>query len=99
MLTKAPAFGARVHDHRHRVAGVIDEQLVAVHVRLAHRDRELALPDSVKLAEAGVAIALRIARDVLVPEDRQSDVLALELAMNARPVGLGLPPVTLPRPG
>jgi hypothetical protein len=51
-------------------------------------------PDSVQLTEAGVAVALRIALDVLVPQDRQRDVLALELAMDARPLGLDLTPVT-----
>ena len=45
---------------------------------LAHRDRELALPASVHLAEAGVAVALQIALNVFVPEDRQRYVLALE---------------------
>ena len=91
--------GQPVDDHRHRVAGVIDEQLVATHVGLPHRDRELAFPDSVQLAEARVAVALRIARDVLVPQDRQRDVLALELAMDSGPVGLDLTPVTLLRAG
>src|SRR5947208_1147677 len=62
---------------------------------LAHRDRELGFPASVQLAEAGVAVAVRIALDVLVPEDRQRDVLALELAMDGRPLGLDLTPVTL----
>src|ERR1700724_307133 len=66
---------------------------------LAHRNRELALPTSVQLAEAGVAVALRIALNVLVPEDRQRDVLALELAMDTCPVGLDLPTVTLLRAG
>jgi hypothetical protein len=32
--------GQPVDDHRHRVAGVIDEQLVAADMGLAHRDRE-----------------------------------------------------------
>src|SRR5213593_2446574 len=66
---------------------------------LAHRDRELGFPASVQFAETGVAIAVRIALDVLIPEDRQRDVLALQLPMSARPVGLDLPPVTLLRPG
>jgi hypothetical protein len=66
---------------------------------LAHRNRELALPASVQLAEAGVSVALRIALNVLVPEDRQRDVLALELAMDARPVRLDLTTVTLLRAG
>jgi hypothetical protein len=62
----------------------------ATHMGLAHRDGELTLPTSIQLAEAGVAVALRIALNVFVPEKRQSDVLALELAMNARPVWLDL---------
>ena len=66
---------------------------------LAHRNRELALPASVQLAEARVAVALGIALDVFVPEDRQRDVLALELAMDACPVRLDLTTVTLLRAG
>src|SRR5262249_29490517 len=66
---------------------------------LAHRDRELGLPDSVQLAEAGIAVALRMALDVLVPEDRQRNVLALELAMDRRPIGLELPTMTALRAG
>src|SRR5262249_1587396 len=60
---------------------------------------ELGLPDSVQLAEAGIAVALRMALDVLVPEDRQRNVLALELAMDRRPVGLELPTMTALRAG
>jgi hypothetical protein len=98
-LRLARLAGQPVDDHRHRIAGIVDEQLVAAHVGLAHRDRELAFPDAVQLAEAGVAVTLRIARDVLVPEDRQRDMLALELAMDVRPVGLNLTPMTLLRAG
>jgi hypothetical protein len=94
-LRLAYLAGQPVDDHRHCVAGVIDEQLVAAHVGLAHRDRELAFPEPIQLAEARVAVALGIVRDVLVPQDRQRDVLALELAMDHRPVRLGLPPVAL----
>jgi hypothetical protein len=50
---------------------------------------------AIQVAKTGVAVPLRIALDVLVPEKRQRDVLALELAMNARPVRLDLPAVTL----
>jgi hypothetical protein len=56
---------------------------------------ELTFPASIQLAEAGVAVALRIALNVFVPEKRQCDVLALELAMNARKVWLDLTTVTL----
>src|SRR5206468_12291448 len=66
---------------------------------LAHRDRELGFPASVQLAEAGVAVAVRIALDVLVPEDRQRDVLARERAMDGRPPRLDLTPVTVFRAG
>ena len=38
-LRLAHLAGQPVDDHRHRVAGVIDEQLVAAHVGLAHGDR------------------------------------------------------------
>ena len=52
--------GQPVDDHRHRVAGVIDEQLVAAHMGLPHRDRELAFPAPVQLAEALIAIPVRV---------------------------------------
>jgi hypothetical protein len=51
-LRLAQLAGQPIDDHRDRVTGVIDEQLVAAHVGLAHRDRELAFPDSEELAEA-----------------------------------------------
>jgi hypothetical protein len=44
--------GQPVDDHRYGVAGVIDEQLVAAHMGLAHRDRELRLEAPVQFAEA-----------------------------------------------
>src|SRR5438445_9310845 len=84
-LCLAHLAGQPVDDHRYRVAGVVDEQLVATHVGLTHRDRELGFPASVQLAETGIAVALRMALDVLVPEDRQRDVLALELPVDGRP--------------
>src|ERR1700730_15205501 len=98
-LRRAYFTGQTVDDHRDGVAGVIDEQFVTSHMGLAHRNRELAFPASVQLAEAGVAVALRIALNVLVPEDRQRDVLALELAMDACPVRLNPTTVTLLRAG
>jgi len=43
--------GQSIDEHRYRVAGVIDEQLLAAHMGLAHGDRELSLrtPDIAKL--------------------------------------------------
>jgi len=49
---------------------------------LAHRHRELAFPGAVELAEPAVAKTVGIVGDVLVPQDRQRHVLALELAMD-----------------
>jgi hypothetical protein len=50
---------------------------------------------AVEFAEARIAIALWIALDVFVPQDRQRDVLALELTMDFRPVRLDPTAVTL----
>lgn len=86
--------GQPVDDHRHGVAGIIDEQLVAADMGLPHRDRDPAFPASVELAETGVAVALGVALDVFVPEDRQRDVLAFEFPMDGRPVRLDPAAVT-----
>ena len=42
-----------------------------------------------------IAIPLGAALDVLVPQHRQGDVLALELAVNLSPIGLGMTPMAL----
>ena len=62
---------------------------------LPHRHRNLRCPAAVQLAKARVAIAVGILLDVLVPQDLQRDVLALQLAVNRGPVGLGETAVTL----
>src|SRR5260370_20247711 len=66
---------------------------------LAHRDRELAFPGPVEFAEAGIAIPVRLLLDILVPQDRQRDVLAPQLAMDARPIRLGMAAMALLRTG
>ena len=80
---------APVDDHRHGVAGVVHEHLVAAQVGLAHGHRQARLPATVELAEADVAIAVRLGVDVLVPQDLQGDVLALQLPVQDRPIRLG----------
>jgi hypothetical protein len=85
---------SRVDDHRDAVAGVVDEQPLAGGVQLAHRHRQRLLEGSIKLAEPRVAVAPGIRGDVLVPEDQQGDVLALQLAMHAGPIRLLDAPVT-----
>jgi hypothetical protein len=49
-----------VDDHRHLVAGVIDEQLVPALVRLAHGDRKTSFPTRVELTKAAVPIPIRM---------------------------------------
>jgi hypothetical protein len=88
-LCRPGLAGQPVDDHRHRVTGVIDKQLVAASVGLPHRDRDAGRPAAVQLAEARVAVAVGILLDVLVPQDLQRDVLAPQLAMKRDPIGLG----------
>src|SRR5271168_3394731 len=57
-LRRTRLAGKPVDDHRHRVAGVIDKQLVAADVGLPHRDRQSRCPAAVQLAEARIAIPL-----------------------------------------
>ena len=89
------ASARRVHDHRHGVTGVVDKELLAAQVGLAHGHGKPAFPAAVEFAEAAVLVAVRLPLDVLVPEDLQRDVFALQLAIEHCPVGLRLPPVTV----
>ena len=89
--------GAAVDDHRHGVAGVVDEQLVAAQVGLAHGFTAAFFQLPVELAEAAVAVALGVGLDVFVPQDLQRDVLALHLPVQRRPVGLR--PTAMAAPG
>ncbi len=65
-------------------------------MRLAHRHRQAALPGAVKLTEARVPVSVGFGGDVLLPQDRQRHVLALELAVHGRPIRFGDAAVTLP---
>jgi hypothetical protein len=94
-LRRTDLAGEPINDHRHRVAGVIDKQLVAAAVSLPHRDRQPRRPAAVQLAEARIAIPFGASLDVFVPQHRQGDVLALELAVNLSPIGLDVTPVAL----
>jgi hypothetical protein len=87
--------GQPVDDHRHRVAGIIDEQLVAADMALPHRDRDPLRPGAVQLAKPRIAISVGVLLDVLVPQDLQRDVLALQFAVDGCPVGFGAAAVAL----
>ena len=73
--------GGRVDDG-HGVAGVVDEQLLAGDVDLAHRallaTGELGVLD----AKARVLVGQRVARGVLLPQQHQGDAGPLELLMH-----------------
>ena len=73
------------HD-RHRVAGIVDEHLLAAGVALAHDQRQSAFPAPEQVAPSAVPIAVRMGSVVFLPEDLQGDVLALQLARHHRPV-------------
>ena len=86
-LRLADLAGAAVDD-RARVAAVVDEQLVAGAVHLAHRARQPAAELVVVEAELAVAVgALAVHRLVLVPQQLQRHALALELLMDVGVIG------------
>jgi hypothetical protein len=79
-----------VHEHGHGVAGIIDEQLLPAQIGLAHGHGQAPFPAAIELAEPAVLVPLGVRRNVLVPENLQRDVLALQLAIDHRPIRLGL---------
>jgi hypothetical protein len=52
-------------------------------------------PESRSTITGTVAVSLRMALDVVIPQHRQSDVLAPELAMDLGPIGLRVAAMTL----
>src|SRR5690606_19247836 len=74
-------------DYRHGLARIIDKQLLAGAVVLAHDHIQLALPGSVVLTEPTVLVAVRMCGTVFLPEQEQGDVLEPELLVDSQPVG------------
>jgi hypothetical protein len=75
----APDFaGFAVHHHRHRVAGVVDEQLLPAAVLLAHDQRQSPFPATEQIAETAVTVAVRMLGDVFFPQNLERHVLALQ---------------------
>ena len=56
-----------VDDDGNRVAGIVDEQLVAADMGLAHRHGQSSLEAAIEIAEARVSIAVGVPLDILVP--------------------------------
>ena len=75
-------------DDRHRVARVVDEELLAGAVHLAHRALEALGEVPVEVAEARILVGRPGRRlDVLLPQQCEGDVLALEPLMDAGEIG------------
>ncbi|OSS18190.1 hypothetical protein BV337_05702 [Pseudomonas syringae pv. actinidiae] len=68
------------------LTGVIDEQLFAGTVFLAHDHIDLGGPEAVVLAEPAVLKALRVGESIFLPEQRQGDAGAARLSVYPRPV-------------
>ena len=85
-LGRANLAGEAV-DHVRPGAGVIDEQLVAGDMGLAHGRGEPAAPIPVEIAEPAVAVTVAMNGAVFLPQERQGHAGPLQLAMQQRPVG------------
>src|SRR3989344_1979913 len=70
-LRLADLAGSPIND-RYGLAGVIDEQLFAGTVLLAHDHVDLGGPEAVVLAEPAVLEALRVGESVFLPKQGQS---------------------------
>ena len=85
-LGRADLAGLRVDDGE-RVAGEVEEALLARPVLLPHDEIEPALPAPVVANELRVLVAVGVGGLELQPEQLQRDALAPQLAVDGRPVG------------
>ena len=69
------------------LAGVVDEELLAGAVDLAHRQAPALEPAAVELAELGVAVAVRVLLEVLEVEQLEGDAGLAPLGMQGGAVG------------
>ncbi|MNN54866.1 hypothetical protein D3C81_1697060 [compost metagenome] len=58
-------------DDRHRLAGIVDEQLFARTMFLTHDHIDLGGPEAVLLAEPAVLETLRMAESIFLPKQSQ----------------------------
>jgi len=70
----------------HRLARVIDEELLSRSMLLPKTPIEGREPGPIEITEAAVLIAVGMLRLVLLPEQRQGDALARQLLMHGRPI-------------
>jgi hypothetical protein len=80
--------GGRLDDRR-LLAGVVDEQLRAGAVDLAHREPTAGEPAAVDLAELGVAVAVRMLLEIFQMEQLEGDAGLAPLGVQVGAVGDG----------
>ena len=89
-LGYAQLAAARIDD-RHRVAAIVEKQLLAGAVHLTHRAFERLAKLPVVEAELAVAVGATGVRGViLLPQQRKGDALAFEFLVNMGKVGRGV---------
>ena len=80
-----PHLAGRRVDDVDRVAGEVDEHLLAGGMALPHRRAQPALEGAVLLAEPTVAEPVRMSGAIFLPQERQGDALAPHLLVERRP--------------
>src|SRR4029077_19662396 len=75
------------------LTGVVDENLVAGDMMLTHHWGKTTLELAIQIAEARVAVGVRMNLAVLLPQHHQIDARPLELARQCRPVWLVATPL------
>ena len=74
-------------DDRDRRPGEVEEELLAGTMLLAHDDVQAARVGPITLGEPRVAEAIGAALTVFGPEEHERDALAVQLTVDARPIG------------
>ena len=84
----AQLIHAQKYVARYRVqAGIVDEQLLARNMALAHGGRQPLHPRAVMLAIGGIPIpVIRVTRAIFFPKKAQGHARALQLPVDFRPV-------------
>ncbi len=85
-LRGADLTGGRIGD-RHGLPGVVDKQLLARLMHLAHGALEALRPRAVLDAKTRVLVGLRVTAGVLLPQQHQGHAGAFELLVNDREIG------------
>ena len=83
----ASLYAAGGIEHRHRVAGKVDEQLLGGAMRLPHGWRDGLAPLPVKIAKPAVAVTISVLGPVFLPQQLQRHGAPLQLLVDMGPIG------------